>query len=328
MSRGKKSAAGIIARVLFVLIILGVGTEAVLQLAHLINKGNGRGGEALSGAPVILCLGDSHTYGVKVEPDESYPGQLQELLEENGYEAEVINAGVPGQNTSELRRRLPDLLDRYNPTVVVIMVAANNEWNRKDTIWSDVQDGAVNPGIEGLIKKVVYGPLSSLRTVRLFTYLYNSVSRDKIPNEEVTDREGKVHFHDWRGKGNWDAPENVIKRTRRDLQAIIRAVEDSGAAPVLMTYPGKPFSPMTTANNLIREAARMNNVILVDNHAKIWPIIVDKEGDLDTKAHDRLFLPEEGETHLAAPGYGIVAENLYTKLMARDDIADALGKDK
>src|SRR5687767_7652500 len=70
----------------------------------------------------ILCVGDSHTYGVGVSPDESYPSQLERLLRARGVHARVVNAGVPGQNSSQLRERLPAKLAEYRPQVVLVWV--------------------------------------------------------------------------------------------------------------------------------------------------------------------------------------------------------------
>jgi lysophospholipase L1-like esterase len=44
----------------------------------------------------ILAVGDSFTYGVGVQEEESYPSLVASLLAARGVPAEVLNAGVPG----------------------------------------------------------------------------------------------------------------------------------------------------------------------------------------------------------------------------------------
>src|SRR5204863_5478399 len=63
----------------------------------------------------ILCVGDSHTYGVGVEPDESYPAQLEQVLQARGVPARVVNGGAPGQNSGQAREQPPAKLDEYAP---------------------------------------------------------------------------------------------------------------------------------------------------------------------------------------------------------------------
>src|ERR1041385_2490074 len=49
------------------------------------------------GKKVILCVGDSFTYGIGSRtPEGSYPAQLQKILNQDSWR--VINAGWPGQN--------------------------------------------------------------------------------------------------------------------------------------------------------------------------------------------------------------------------------------
>jgi hypothetical protein len=69
------------------LILLGsiafvLATEAVLQAASLLV--GDRAGHWRPGASVrILAIGDSHTYGSSIAGDQSYPAQLQRLLDED-----------------------------------------------------------------------------------------------------------------------------------------------------------------------------------------------------------------------------------------------------
>jgi lysophospholipase L1-like esterase len=64
-------------------------------------------GDAESVLPTyrILCVGDSHTRGVGAPTALSYPRQLQRLLEAAypGARFMVMNAGIPGSNSSDTR---------------------------------------------------------------------------------------------------------------------------------------------------------------------------------------------------------------------------------
>lgn len=87
-------------------------------------------GTAACGAPdapnldspgtTIVCLGDSITYGVGARPEESYPNRLAERLG-----VPVVNAGVPGDTTTEALARLDEVLAR-DPWLVIIELGGND----------------------------------------------------------------------------------------------------------------------------------------------------------------------------------------------------------
>jgi lysophospholipase L1-like esterase len=97
-----------------------------------VNAAGFRGAEIRSvadaGYPRVLCLGDSMTFGVGVEDDETYPQQLQRLLAlgSAARSPEVINAGVQRYFTYQeidlLRRQVGVL----QPNVVTLAVYIND----------------------------------------------------------------------------------------------------------------------------------------------------------------------------------------------------------
>ena len=77
----------------------------------------------------ILAFGDSITYGYNVETKQSYPSQLSTLLL-----ADVINAGINGEVTNEGLRRLPGLLEKHKPQILIICHGGNDIIRRKSLI--------------------------------------------------------------------------------------------------------------------------------------------------------------------------------------------------
>ena len=73
----------------------------------------------------ILAFGNSLTAGYGVTPDESFPAQLQQTLQQRGLNVEVINSGVSGDTTTGGLARLDWALSD-NPDAVIIELGAND----------------------------------------------------------------------------------------------------------------------------------------------------------------------------------------------------------
>lgn len=309
-------------KVLLSVIIFLLALELVLQAAHLFTGMMTRSGQVEAGGPVILCLGDSHTYGLYVPKEKSYPARLQSLLQKEGTDAEVINRGIPGQNSSQLRRRLPELMQRYEPDIVIVFISANNDWNKSATLWSDLLDGAVDSGLKSSFLKIGYKIYDALRTPKLVMYLvYENMSAKKA---RVMDRDGRIHFHRGRLKDqDWDTSENIVDRGLRDLLAVIDTIREHGAQPLLLNYPAQPAKPREMENYVIKRASRIRSVPLVNIRDAITPRFWIPGKKFDRSARNKYFLDDPEEAHLDETGYRIVAEEIFRELTQRNLLEDA-----
>lgn len=82
--------------------------------------------EASRSRPKILAFGDSLTAGFGLAETESYPYLLQEKLRVEGFDYEVLNAGVSGDTTLGGLERIDWALEQENLEVVIVELGAND----------------------------------------------------------------------------------------------------------------------------------------------------------------------------------------------------------
>jgi lysophospholipase L1-like esterase len=104
-------------------------TTIFLLISVLICSGCGNPKiSKISDTSVIVAFGDSLTHGTGANNDESYPAVLSELLNHK-----VINAGIPGEDTTEGLRRLPSVLEKHKPTLIILCHGGNDILQKQET---------------------------------------------------------------------------------------------------------------------------------------------------------------------------------------------------
>jgi acyl-CoA thioesterase I len=79
-----------------------------------------------SDKPKIVAFGDSLTAGFGLLEHESYPYLLQQKLNADGYDYEVLNAGVSGDTTGGGLERIDWSLEQKNVQILVLELGAND----------------------------------------------------------------------------------------------------------------------------------------------------------------------------------------------------------
>jgi acyl-CoA thioesterase-1 len=75
--------------------------------------------------PRVVALGDSLTSGHGIGPSRAFPAELQRLIERNGFDYEVVNAGVSRDTSADGLRRFRDAL-HGDVRVLIIALGAND----------------------------------------------------------------------------------------------------------------------------------------------------------------------------------------------------------
>lgn len=272
-SRGERLAMRDLLRILArtaLILVLGIGlAEIILQGAALFVHDR-QAGWRPEAAHRILCLGDSHTYGAMVPAEESYPGHLQRLLDERAPGAyAVVNLGIPGFNTTQVRARLRAALGRYRPEMVIVWCGVNNAWNRGASIggagwWSQLD-----------------ATLGILRTYRLLRVWLHDRTLEGIGAEPMPHQRYEVDqdAHDpykkftLRMDGRTERIVLADAGTRADAEVEAEAeedyrgmVEEARAAGVGIAFVAYPVdhAAFLPANRAVRRVAAAYHVPLVE----------------------------------------------------------------
>jgi len=74
----------------------------------------------------VLFLGDSFTYGLGVNDDQTFPQQIEKKLNAADFSVEVLNAGCPGKGTDYALKLFQTVGARFHPDLTVLGFFCND----------------------------------------------------------------------------------------------------------------------------------------------------------------------------------------------------------
>jgi lysophospholipase L1-like esterase len=259
-----------LARVLLFLALSALVAEVGLQAAAFFVHDRGLAWRP-GAARRILCIGDSHTYGAGVRAEDAYPAQLQRQLDARSPGTfSVVNLGVPGMSTTQLRHRLPEQIARLRPDIVVVWCGSNDAWNRAE---EEAQDAGW--------RRVAADALAHSRLYRFVSvWLHRRHLERDIAGQQFGDR---VHFAQDRTRGPIDvvvdwggaverleyrfglrAADESATVARGNYDAMAETARELGVHMIWITYPLEVSSYVRALNGAIREVGERTGTPVVD----------------------------------------------------------------
>lgn len=256
-SRAGHVALNLLVAVVFVLLI----SEFMLRLPPLL----GRDPAAPERDPMrshVLAVGDSLTRTHGVPEEETYPGHLQELLDEAAPgRFRTVNLGVIGVSSSFVAKQLPSQIARYRPEFVIVWIGSNI---RSDMEKDDDTDSRFSAG-------------RFLRHSELFRFIQVwlhdrelEAQAAELAAKGATLSEAEALSANQERLRNQKAFLQTLDEDRmrellaRDYRRIVETARASGTEVILITYPFD-LGPSARANAVMREMAAELDVPLVSS---------------------------------------------------------------
>ena len=244
----------------------------------------------------VLALGDSQTFGNGLDLSETWPKQLERMLEHlGGSRWEVINAGLPGTDTWQHEILLGRLLDAIHPHVVVLALYVNDVVPRPDH----------NVGPSELTntrsKRLVY----LLKRSSVVTWIY---SRLLLASHARRVRRGTSTEDIVIAGGN----DNLVERGWRQVEHSLAAMKElCGARKAMLFVAILPRRDQVTGQNRGRAYNDRARAIAEANGIEALDLLPDLSAAYRITG-DALFIPWDG--HNSAAANQVIAAGLTRKL--------------
>ncbi len=143
-----------------------------------------------SGQPVLVVLGDSLSAEYGLPRDTGWVALLRQRLATGRVDYSVANASVSGDTTSGGRARLPAVLQRLKPSIVVVELGSNDalrgvplattEQNLRDII-ADARHAHAKVVLVGMYVPANYGPDYTQKFHAVYTRLAKELDVPLVP---------------------------------------------------------------------------------------------------------------------------------------------------
>jgi lysophospholipase L1-like esterase len=294
-------------------LILFAFVEAGLEVgrAYLRSRISISGAAKDEEAIVILCIGDSMTFGLGADGSESYPAKIEGEFRKRyaNVPVKIYNIGAPGTNTSEGLEIVRGFFAKQKtarPDYALILHGANNRWNLHNaTIWNWEETYQERNRIAYWYNQTQLSKVFSVTQENAAGMSAALRNRSNVEYRQILDRLGwSAYFENYED-------EFLSRWIREDLTAIIAEVRRHSVEPIVITYHFDHFGGL---NPTIKQAAQEAGARLIDQERPM-------------KFYTSQLMLSEDMFHFNAKGYAFFASsimNAFQDLVSIDEIRNRL----
>ena len=286
--------------------------DATIQINSQGLRSPERGYTKPSGIKRILFLGDSITYGLRLEYNDTYPYLSETILKEkNRLPAECINAGIPGYSTwQEYLFWLKEGV-KYQPDIVVLSFCLNDVLNTYTGIrFGDYGQDDPVPYIED---NWMDSLLKRSAIIYMGKHYYYKIRYGKNMRENAIYREG-LDAASLYEKANTPEIQHAWELTHTYIKKIAEETKQRNARflfvifPYNISLPGQGIQPWMPKTLL--EFSAQNNIPVLD----MLPVF---QKDMDTMKNHELTRYFRDACHPTAYGSHLAAQAIADEIIQR-----------
>lgn len=262
-----------------------------------------------SAALSVVCVGDSWTFGWGLEVEQSYPHQLEKLLQQR-IEAQVVNLGNPGASPIRVARVLNSYLQTGSADVVIYLAGSNTPMNR-----ITMEDQRAPAPLRALRPYLRY-----LASYRLISQL---IARARLRDDENL-KSWNIEAEQQRFRLNEQQQwlEYSLSSTRANMARMADMAEafdyeflvlTYGLPTSLDPYRGQQWYRFPELNSVIRQAAADNGLTVLDMEARY--VARGGVGAEGLYYGDTRLSRQDLDIHPSEIGYAIYAEEVATWIL-------------
>lgn len=132
----------------------------------------------------VLVIGDSLSAAYGLNMDQGWVTLLEQRLQGSFTDASVINASISGETTRGGAYRLPPLLEKYDPNLVIIELGGNDGLRAlpikqmRDNL-TEMTENSLAAGAQVLLLAAEAPPNLGRRYTQLFRGIYDTLGQDE-----------------------------------------------------------------------------------------------------------------------------------------------------
>lgn len=135
-------------------------------------------------ASTVLVVGDSISAALGLDTTQGWVSLLQKRLNDEGYDHQVVNASISGDTSAGGLSRLPALLERHRPVLVILELGGNDGLRGQPPVQlqqnlAAMIDLSVDAGARVLLLGMRLPPNYGVRYTDAFAAVFADLSREK-----------------------------------------------------------------------------------------------------------------------------------------------------